>query len=66
MFLLFVVLPHPDGPRDRYMPLDVKCPFGGAWLVVSEDVLRSVVVKISEPPNVHCECCLIWLAAFLI
>jgi len=25
-----------------------------------------MVGKISEPPNVHCECCLIRLAAFLI
>jgi len=31
-----------------------------------EDVLRSVVGNISEPPNVHCECCLIRSAAFQI
>jgi len=48
------------------MPLCVNCPFGGAWLVVPEDVLQSVVGKISKPPNVHCECCLIRSAAFPI
>ena len=30
------------------------------------DVFRSVVWKISEPPNVHCEWCLIRSAGFLI
>jgi len=64
-FLLFVVYPHPDRTRDRYTPLCVKCPFGRAWLVVPEHVLRSVVGKISEPPNVHSECCLILSPAFL-
>ena len=34
-------------------------------MVVPKDVLRSVVGKISEPLNVHCERCLIWLAACL-
>jgi len=33
---------------------------------VPEDVLRSVVGKISQPPNVHFEYYLIWSAAFLI
>jgi len=64
--MLFVVHPHPDLPRDRYTPLCVKCPFGHPWLVVPEEVLQSVVGKISEPPNVHRECCLIRSAAFLI
>jgi len=65
-FLLFVVHQNTDWPCDRYTPLCVKCPFGAAWLVVLEDFLRSVVGKISKQPNVHCECCLIRSAAFLI
>jgi len=48
------------------MLLCVICPFRSALLVVSEDILQYVVGKISEPLNVDCECCLIWLAMFLI
>jgi len=64
--VLFVVHSHSDRPRDRYTPQCVKYPFGGAWLVVPEDVLGSVVGKISEPLDMHCGCCLIRSAAFLI
>jgi len=44
----------------------VKCPVRGASLVVLEDVLWSVLGKISEPTNVHCGLSLMRSAALLI